>query len=112
MKPWNGQPASTGWIAVTTTGTTGAVVHYRVTGPMVTVRVTGSGSTASTNNAIVSTGGLPADVRPVANIWTGAYISGGGGWMGVNADGAVNIRQESGSSRSGTHAAAFTYPAG
>ena len=100
------------WTSVTTTGSTGVAVAYKVRNGWVAVRFTGSGTLANaTNAAVVAAGVLPTAVRPQVNIWQGGFIAGGLGGAGVNADGGCAIRQESGASRTGTHAAIVMYPA-
>lgn len=104
-------PALLEWHTVTATG--GATIEWAQIGAFTCVRVGGSGTTnGNGNSAIAASGALPANVRPGINMWFGGYISGGGGWVGINANGSVNIRQESGSSRTGSHAAAGFYFAG
>jgi hypothetical protein len=105
-------PTEVEWHSVPASGA-GATIEYAQIGPFVCVRVGGSGTTSGTSNTVIAaTAALPIAARPGINLWSGGYVSGGGGWVGVNSNGALNLRQESGASRTGSHSASVFYFAG
>ncbi len=96
--------ADTNWIALTSS-LGGVAASYRVKDGEVTVRLTGTATSMASgaNVAVVtSANGLPVGTRPASNTWTGGFVAGGLGGMGVNTDGSVFVRHEAGAARSGT----------
>lgn len=101
----------TGWVSLETS-VTGATAAYRARGDVVQIVVGGSFSLDhATNTTIVAAGLIPAQYRQTraSGLWATLYLAGTLAGIGVNPDGAIVARQNSGATVSGSAGGTMTY---
>jgi hypothetical protein len=108
----NSQLNDTGWVTMTTAGTTGDLARYRVVNNVVHVQVSatipvGSGATVT---VVTAANGVPAPYRPTSQEFFSTFSGNVVGYARVGSDGSITAHGSTGAMTS--LAGSISYPVG